>query len=149
VTRDTRIARPRFRHAQIFGDACGFTAPCCAIPMYNRFRLSSPRNPAAGLFDSIESQRRHRNPFGMWPCFPELLRDFYHRSLRLLVPEAATANATHSMGAKPRRQSEGYGLTQADVEAKKGNELQCGGNWSPFPFPLLVVPRARTCHRSG
>jgi hypothetical protein len=40
MTRDTRIAGPQFRQGQIFGNACAFAAPCCAIPMYNRFRFA-------------------------------------------------------------------------------------------------------------
>jgi hypothetical protein len=38
------------------------------------------------------------------------------------------------MGAKPRRQSEGYGLTQADVEAKKEMSSSAAATGAHFHF---------------
>jgi hypothetical protein len=97
MTREGRIARPQFRQAQMFGNACGFAVPCCAVPIYSHCglcgRISSPRKAAAGFYAGASTSILS----GSGTVSPEPFQDFYHRSLRLPAPEAATANTTHSI----------------------------------------------------
>jgi hypothetical protein len=140
MIREGRIVRPQFRQAQMFGNACGFAVPCCAVPIYSHCglcgRISSPRKAAAGFCADANTSILS----GPGTVSPEPFRDFYHRFLRLPAPEAATANTTHSIirsnygrqTASPERRV--CGLTQADVEAKKEMSSSAAATGAHFHF---------------